>query len=905
MDQVIRILHLEDDAADAELAQALLESAGLVCDLTRVQTREEFGAALRKGGFDLILADFRLPMYDGMSALRLVRERKIDLPFIFVSGTMGEDAAIEGLTEGATDYVLKQKLARLPPAIKRALGDAENRKEHQRMEAALRESEARFRAVADSANEGIITADGQGIIVYWNKAASTIFGYAEAEIVGQPLTKLMPEEPREEYRPGLRGWPKLDERGWVGRIIEAAGRRKDGSLCPVEISMANWQTAKGEFFTAMVRDITERKQNLESLHLQSAALEAAANGMLITDREGCILWTNPAFTRLTGYTAEEARGQNPRLLKSGHQDRTFYQNLWNRILSGKVWRGELVNRRKDGSLYPEEMTITPVRAAQGDISHFIAIKQDISQRKQHETEREAIIAVANAVRTALTRAEMIPVLLDQVNDLFHADGATLAMSDVATGEILIELGRGRVGVNFSGIRIPPGQGVSGLVIATGKPCLNNDIRTDTRFAHPELLGDAHAVACAPLIAQEQTIGALWFVRTSDIAEGELRLLNAIADIAANAIHRATLYEQTRQRLHRLAALHAIDMAISSSFDLELSLNVLISNVITELDVDAADVLLFKSQMQVLEYAAGRGFKTRNIEQSRVIPGLGQAGTSALTRQILARPDLHRAPEPFGRAALLAGEGFVSHFAAPLVAKGQLQGVLEIFHRHRLDPPVEWLGFLETLATQAAIAIDNMTLFDNLQRSNADLTMAYEATIEGWSRALDLRDKETEGHTQRVTEMTTQLAKVMGMSDPEIGQVRHGALLHDIGKMGIPDAILLKPGPLTAEEEAIMRMHPVYAFELLSPIAYLRPALDIPHYHHERWDGTGYPHGLKGEQIPLAARLFAVVDVWDALRSDRPYRQAWSEERVREYIHAQSGFYFDPTVAQVFLRMMKY
>jgi putative two-component system response regulator len=192
---------------------------------------------------------------------------------------------------------------------------------------------------------------------------------------------------------------------------------------------------------------------------------------------------------------------------------------------------------------------------------------------------------------------------------------------------------------------------------------------------------------------------------------------------------------------------------------------------------------------------------------------------------------------------------------------------------------------------------------NLEDAHKQLLFAYDETIEGWSRAMDLRDKETEGHSQRVTDLTTQLASAFGMSKEEIIHVRRGALLHDMGKLGIPDAILLKPGKLTDEEWEFMRRHPQLAFEMLNPIEYLRPAMDIPYCHHEKWDGTGYPRGLKGDQIPLAARLFAVVDVWDALTSDRPYRPAWSQEKVLEYLREQSGKHFDPQVLTAFLEMI--
>jgi PAS domain S-box-containing protein/putative nucleotidyltransferase with HDIG domain len=191
----------------------------------------------------------------------------------------------------------------------------------------------------------------------------------------------------------------------------------------------------------------------------------------------------------------------------------------------------------------------------------------------------------------------------------------------------------------------------------------------------------------------------------------------------------------------------------------------------------------------------------------------------------------------------------------------------------------------------------------IERSNMELAHAYDATLEGWVAFLDLRDKETEGHTQRVTEMTLRLAHAMGIPSEQLVHVRRGALLHDIGKMGIPDRILHKPGPLNEEEWATMRQHPVYAHALLEPIAFLRPALDIPYYHHEKWDGTGYPRGLRGEEIPLLARLFAVVDVWDALSSDRPYRPAWSPAKVRKHIAQQAGTHFDPRVVAAFLTLL--
>jgi putative nucleotidyltransferase with HDIG domain len=242
--------------------------------------------------------------------------------------------------------------------------------------------------------------------------------------------------------------------------------------------------------------------------------------------------------------------------------------------------------------------------------------------------------------------------------------------------------------------------------------------------------------------------------------------------------------------------------------------------------------------------------------------------------------------------------------ALLVIKGQIKGVLEVFHRAPLNPGADWIEFFQTLAAQAAVALDNMSLFENLQRSHSELIVAYDSTLMGWSRALDLRDKETEGHSMRVTELSVRLARAMGLPEDGVTAIHRGALLHDIGKLGVPDRILHKPGPLTRAEWKIMQKHPEYAYQMLAPIHYLDRSLEIPYCHHEKWDGTGYPRGLEGEQIPITARIFAIADVWDALRSDRSYRAAWTCERAIEYIRNQSGIHFDPRVVSAFFELLE-
>jgi PAS domain S-box-containing protein len=413
------------------------------------------------------------------------------------------------------------------------------------------------------------------------------------------------------------------------------------------------------------------------------------------------------------------------------------------------------------------------------------------------------------------------------------------------------------------------------------------------------------------IANNEKIGAFETVRVAkDGTMIEVSLtISPMIDIDGRVTGASTITHDIRERkqiekqitrqIERIQALRNIDMAITGSLDLRVTLNVLLDQVTSHLKVDAAAVLLLNSHTRRLEYCIGRGFRNPNIQRSNLRLGEGTAGKAALERRVIAIGDFSCDPNDFVRTAVIAEEGFASYWAAPLVTKGHVVGVLELYHRSPFHGDDDWLNFLETLGGQAAIAIENADLFNDLQRSNEELQIAYDSTLEGWSKALDLRDRETEGHTIRVTEKTAELAKKMGIPDVELTQIRRGSLLHDIGKMGIPDAILLKPGPLSEEEWAIMKRHPVYAYELLAPIAFLRQALDIPYCHHERWDGRGYPRGLKGEQIPLSARIFSVVDVWDALMSDRPYRKAWSPDEVHNYLREGIGTQFDPVVIDAF------
>jgi PAS domain S-box-containing protein len=361
-------------------------------------------------------------------------------------------------------------------------------------------------------------------------------------------------------------------------------------------------------------------------------------------------------------------------------------------------------------------------------------------------------------------------------------------------------------------------------------------------------------------------------------------------------------EKVKRQVRQLRALRLIDASITSGRGLRETAGILLDQVTSCLSVDAACLSLVHGEGEALSLVAARGFRADCADQTlpAVLPG--RIRPVLRERRLASLQRLDAALDP-GSYWLTEGEGFTAWWGAPVLVKDRVGAVLEIFHRSPLDPDADWFEFFDTLAGQAAIAIESSRLITELERSNTDLQASYDRTLEGWVRAVDLRDHETRGHTDRVTELTERLAQRMGFAAEEITQLRRGALLHDIGKIAIPDQVLLKPATLNDEEWKVMRLHPLYAYEFLFPIPHLRAALDIPLYHHEWWDGNGYPYGLRGTEIPLAARLFALVDVWDALRSERPYRQPWTAEDALAHIRRGSGTHFDPDIVPIFLGMI--
>ncbi|MCL5959106.1 MAG: GAF domain-containing protein, partial [Chloroflexi bacterium] len=511
---------------------------------------------------------------------------------------------------------------------------------------------------------------------------------------------------------------------------------------------------------------------------------------------------------------------------------------------------------------------TGLNYKRGELSHLARGFDEMADSLQrHHEQTQALARVGAALNRELEPVSVFEAICQEALTVFKADAATVMQIDPVTNAPRFMAGRG-----FSPQYVSTGALLFPIIRQQKAQIQAGVIFDDVVAAVPQraphyLREGLKSALCAVMFEKERPLGALAvFKKTNSVpfCPEDSSLAVTFAEQAAVAVVKARHYADSRRQLKLLQALHDIDTSIASSHHLSPILRVFLEKAVALLKVDAADVLLLNPQTQVIRYAAGSGLHTHALRHTHLKLGEGHAGRAALKKEIVRIANLSETPGEISRSPLLEKEQFVTYYAAPLIAKGQVRGVLEIFHRSPFVPSEDWLDTAQLLAGQLAIAIDNASLFDGLQRSHDELALAYDTTLEGWSRALDLRDKETEGHTQRVAEVTLRLAREMGVSGDYLLHIRRGALLHDIGKMGIPDSILLKPGPLSEEEWEIMRLHPVYAYQLLSPISHLQPALDIPYYHHEKWDGTGYPRGLRGEQIPIAARIFAVVDVWDAL-----------------------------------------
>lgn len=759
-------------------------------------------------------------------------------------------------------------------------GIAQEITERKQAELLLRKSESRLHQATHIAGLGIWDWDPVTDHAEWSGEMFRIYGITREQFTGKgsdyfqftraDYREMQEKNVAEAFKHGVTEADLIQSKGIKFNPTELCIVRPDGTECYTAgdaICIID-ENGKPLRMLGVTQDITERKEAenrlRESEERYRSLSQAAFEGIAIHD-QGIIQDANQAFAEFFGYeTPDDLIGKN------GFDVLPFTTESVERMKHNMTSWGtnplEVTVIKPDGTYIQAE---TQGRAfnVKGRTMRVVAIR-DITTRKQAESTHARLTAILEATPDFVAIADT---------------GRSITY--------LNQAGRKMVGIGVD-------ENISDLKIGDLTPDWAKDVILNEALP-TAIQSGVWSGESSRLHRDGSEIPVTQVILAHYEPDGSLGYLSTIC---RDITERKRAEEKIRRQLDHLTALSEIDRAITSSLDLGQSLKTLLNQVVRQLGVDAADAMLFEEDAHTLKYIAGAGFRSKGLEDFSMSDNRGYAGQVIVERRMVKVTNLLEKPENYARRHLLADDAFVSYFGVPLIAKDHIKGVLEVFHRAPLEPDEEWLDFFDALAEQAAIAIDNALLFNDLHSSKVKLEQAYDTTLDGWSKALDLRDRETEGHTRRVTDLTLQVARRMGFSEEELTQIKRGGLLHDIGKMGIPDAILLKPGTLTDEEWVVMRKHTTYAYEMLSPIEYLQPALDIPYCHHEHWDGSGYPRGLKGDEIPLVARIFSVVDVWDALRSDRPYRKAWEKDKVLAYIASLTGKQFDPEVVRVFMEM---
>ncbi len=826
--------------------------------------------------------------------------------------------------------------------------------ERERALRALKESEARFRALAESTVAAIYVASlHDARFVYANPGAQWLTGYTPEELRTMKVWDVVHpdywEVVRERVRARLRGEP-LPPRYELKIVC------KDGQERWILLGTADIQWEGRPAVVGSAVDITQHKRHeqaleaelriaralgqvpetgLESLLIQ--ILEAAQRVVPSAERVSLLLGDNEGNFCVRAVRGRESTEINTfcttwdaQALLESHQRAPFMIDrpltrlgfplsedgedpTTKAIVVPLVVREEVLGALLlEGSAQIAPFAVQDLRL----LEHFATMAslaiQDarlIANLQQRLHELEVVHDFTLALQQTAGVQGVLKTLIEGVSKV--VEGAQSAIFLYYPEDEVLRLAvakEGSGGLSWSDkIELRPGRGVGGMVFVNGTPYFSEDFSRD-----PNVLPGARqrmpkgwGGGCFPLRNADEVIGVMFVIAPAEhrMTEPQRYLLESLTEIGGITLHRIRLYEETQQRLRQLQTLQVVAQALTSSLDAHLTLNILVEQARAQFHVDAAAVLLLDQHSPNLSFIAGSGFRETTYKHRRVLVGEPLAGEVAKLQRPVVVTDLRQATLPLPCESFVRREGFRSYVGVPLIAQGRLKGVMELFHRSPFVLDANGMEFLEALAQYAAIALDNAQMFSQLQQYTYELSVAYEATIEGWARALELRDRETEGHTQRVAELTVALARALGVSEQEIPHFRRGALLHDIGKLGVPDEILHKNGALSDEEWAIMRQHPMMAYEMLQDIEYLQPALAIPLFHHERWNGSGYPYGLKGVAIPWPARIFAVVDVYDALTSERSYRKPWPREKALAYLRENSGVLFDPKVVEAFLHLM--
>ena len=938
MDNHGTILLVNDDADILKTTRHVLEKAGY-----QVRTAQDGAQALEQARIhqpELILLDVNLPDMSGLEVCRQIKADPAlkDIYVVMLSATFTDpDSQAKGLEIGADGYIARpienRELTARVQAMLRIKQTEQALKKGQLETRVLYEAMTEMFALHELVYDKAGTATDYRILDC-NPAFERVLGIPCEQATGRLASELYGtgQAPYLDlYAPVAEtGVPVVFETEFapMGKVFKISvfsperGRfatlSTDITLIKKEIEKAQGLLEQTDRSRRALVSILEDRKLMEAALRESQrrldlALQSAQMGVWSLDFVTGKRNFDEQTCRMLGIDPATFSGEADAFYALVHpEDREFVKAALQRTIEKDVlYEPEFRIIRPDGSQHYNSVRGTLVRDPSGKAIGINGIGWDITERKQLELERahqaEELARLYRASTSLLSGSALDVKALSQtilktVMNEFGQTNSSLFLVENDPRRLTRIAAVGPYADQVSRVELTlDGPGLVPQAIRSGAAINSADVQSNPTYVSSwEAAGSEMTI---PLKIGERVIGVIDMqdAKPGAFSEEDVRLMVIFAERAALALEHARLYSQTERRLENLTALRAVDTAIASSFDISFTLGILLNQVIRQLDVDAANVLTFNAATMTFQNSAAQGIQVSAPGHSSLRLGDSLAGQVVRERRTISVDALTSRAEDQHRNSELIRKGFTSYMGVPLIAKGLVKGVLEIHRRSSISLDQEQQALLDMLAGQAAIAIDSSQLFDNLQGSNAELMLAYDETIEGWSQAMDLRDKETEGHSLRVTQLTVKLAASLDTSPEELIHIRRGALLHDIGKLGVPDEILRKTGPLTDEEWVIMRAHPQLAYDLLSSITYLQAALDIPYCHHEKWNGTGYPRGLKENQIPLSARIFAVVDVWDALTSDRPYRAAWSEEKTLAYIQEQSGTHFDPKVVSAFVR----